>query len=296
MNIDKFLDYIENEQKKSANTVEAYGRDIRAFETYIESEKHKKIEDTTNTDVVSYVMDLKNDGKSKATINRKLSSIKAFFKYLIDTGMAQHNPVDNIKMPKLERKAVDYLTIPQVDQLLELPDETPKGIRDKAILEVMYATGVRVTELIEMTLGDLNLHMGFVSCNGNHGKARIVPLGSHAKEALDRYLNTSREHFMRDKDSKDPSGPLFVNYRGEVMTRQGLWKILKFYGEKAELEDRMTPHLLRNSFAVHLLQNGADVKTLQELMGLEDMQAMQAYLSVTKNRIKEVYDKTHPRA
>lgn len=295
MELDKFINYLKNEKRTADNTCEAYRRDINAFSVFVKEKGGSDIDSATNTDVVSYLMELKNTGKSMATVNRRLASLRAYYKYLIKENKLNTNPAEDIKSPKIKRKELDYLTVEEVEILLDSPDDTIKGIRDKAILELMYATGIRVSELIELKVSEVNLRMGFVTCNGQHGRARIVPMGKYARQALDTYINKSRKGLIRDKD-EDSSAPLFVNYRGEAFTRQGLWKILKQYGEKTGLEDRITPHILRSSFAVHMVQNGADLKSLQELMGHEDVMALQIYLSFSKNRIKDVYDRTHPRA
>ena len=175
---------------------------------------------------------------------------------------------------------------------MSLPDDTQKGIRDRAVLELLYATGIRATELIQMKVPDVNLRMGFIKCDGQHSKARIIPMGRLCRKAMEDYMLDVREKMLSGKESQ----VLFDNYMGEPITRQGLWKVLKEYGEMAGLELSLTPQIIRNSFAVHMLQNGADIKSLQELMGHEDIAATQAYLAVTKNRIKDVYDKAHPRA
>ena len=180
----------------------------------------------------------------------------------------------------------------EIEQLLELPDDTTKGKRDRAILELLYATGIRASELIEMQLDDINVRMGFVKCAGTHGSARIIPIGRPCRRAMDTYIAEVRALLLKGQESE----MLFLNYAGKPFTRQGLWKILKEYGETAGFDIPLTPQVIRNSFAVHMLQNGADVKSLQELMGHEDISATQAYLAVVKNRIKDVYDKTHPRA
>ena len=290
-----FLKYLKDIQKKSDNTIEAYGRDIEAFNRYIKDNyKDKDLVDVTNTDVISYVMSLREEGKSSSTISRKLSSLRLFYKFCITRGQIKENPVADIKMPKTEKKEIEYLTQEEVEVLLNLPDKTPKGIRDKAMLELMYATGIRVSELIELTPGSVNMKMGFVTCDGSHGKARIVPFGNLAKNALREYMKTARGVFL--KDESGDGLPLFLNYTGEPLSRQGFWKILKSYGKKAGLEDKISPQVIRNSFAVHMIQNGADLKTLQDLMGHEDMQTMEVYLTVKKSRIKDVYNKTHPRA
>lgn len=296
MELDKFINYLKNDKKTADNTCEAYQRDINAFSAFVNERGGTDIDAATNTDVVSYLMEMKNSGKSMSTVNRRLASLRAYYKYLIKENKLKINPAEDIKSPKIKRKELDYLSVEEIEMLLEAPDDSIKGIRDKAILELMYATGIRVSELIELKVSDVNLRMGFVTCDGQHGRARIVPMGKYARQALDAYINKSRKGLMRDKDGSDVSSPFFVNYRGEAFTRQGLWKILKHYGEKTGLEDRITPHILRSSFAVHMVQNGADLKSLQELMGHEDVMALQIYLSFSKNRIKDVYDRTHPRA
>ena len=203
------------------------------------------------------------------------------------------NPTTAIRSPRIDRKNLEYLTIEEVDRLLSVPDDSIKGIRDRAILELLYATGIRVSELIDADVSDINLRMGFITCAGEKSKPRIVPLGRPARAALENYIYDGRSALI--KGNKDETA-LFVNYYGKRITRQGLWKLLKEYGVKAGLDHKLTPNIIRNSFAVHMLQNGADLKSLQELMGHEDISATQVYLSVTKNRIKDVYDKSHPRA
>ena len=291
-----FLDYLKKEKKASENTLTAYARDVEAFSRYMEA-SGSSIEQATKTDVLTYIMNLTKEGRSRATANRKLAGLRAAYAYLIKKGKVSFDPTEGIKTPRAQRRKLDYLTMDEMERLLKLPDNSIKGKRDRAILEVLYGTGLRVMELIEMNYGDLNLMMGFLNCSGNHGQARIVPLGTYAKTALAEYLRESRPALLRDEGAKEkPDRPLFVNYMGERFTRQGLWKTLSEYGKAAGLEGRMTPHIIRNTFAVHMIQNGADLRTLQELMGYDDIQAMQAYLMVSKNRIKDVYDRTHPRA
>lgn len=291
-----FITYLKEEKKTSENTCQAYRGDLQAFQEFLMARGVSALEYASGPDVAAYLMELKNSGKSKATANRKLSSIRAFYKFLIRKGVMKENPTEDIKSPRIERKELDYLTIEEVERLLDAPDDSVKGIRDKAILEVMYATGIRVSEIIELTLADVNLRMGFLTLDGSHGRARIVPMGTMARRALDNYFLNSRLPLMREKASEAPDSPLFVNYMGEAFSRQGFWKLLKQYGKQVGLSEKLTPHILRTSFAVHMVQNGADLKSLQELMGHEDIMATQIYLSVTKNRIKDVYDRTHPRA
>lgn len=295
MRIDEFIAYLNTEKKASENTIEAYQRDISAFEVFLRERGILSAVEASNGDVAAYMMELKNEGKSKATTNRKLSSIRTYYRFLMKKGMVGSNPTEDIKSPKIERRQLEYLTIEEVEKLLEAPDDSIKGLRDRAMLEVLYATGIRVSEIIELKMKDVNLRMGFITCNGEHGRARIVPMGVMARKALDAYILNSRNALLKDKDD-GPESVVFVNYMGEPFSRQGFWKVLKQYGKMVDLEDKITPHVLRTSFAVHMVQNGADLKSLQELMGHEDIMATQIYLSVTKNRIKDVYDRTHPRA
>lgn len=294
--IQQFKIYLTNERKMSDNSLQAYCRDISEYLRFLTEKGGGKLEEGSNTDIVSFVLKLKNSGKSSATVNRKVASLRAFYNFMLLRGYVSENPVNNIKSPKIERKELEYLTIEEVDKLLLLPDDSVKGQRDKAILELMYATGIRVSELIEAKVEDINLRLGFITCNGQHGKARIIPMGRPAREAVETYIFEIRQKLIKNKEEDTNQGYLFVNYFGEKLTRQGLWKILKEYASQAGIESKITPQTLRNSFAVHMIQNGADLKSLQELMGHEDITATQIYLSVTKNRIKDVYDRTHPRA
>lgn len=291
-----FLTYLREVKGMSENTIEAYNKDIQAFLTYLKKEGVQEPEGAGDAEIVSYLVALKNDGKAKSTVNRKLASIRAFYRFLVRQGLMDVNPTENIRSPRIGQRKIAYLSIPEVNRLLEMPDDTVKGKRDRAMLEVLYATGVRVSEIIEMKLKDINLELGFVTCSGKHGKARIVPMGKPAVRALANYLENSRSVLMRDRDAESLEGPLFVNYVGEPFTRQGFWKVLKQYGEQAGISEKLTPQILRNSFAVHLVHNGIDIKSLQELMGHEDISATQVYFGSSRNRIKGVYDRTHPRA
>ena len=293
-NIRSFSDYLRDSKNTSENTILAYSRDILAFEKYL-SKKGKEILEATQTDVLSYIMELSKAGKSTSTTNRKLASIRAFYTFKIKENNLKVNPADDIKTPRAERKEVDFLSIAEVEELLKQPGESVKGYRDRAIFEVLYGTGIRVNELIELNLDDVNLRMGFITCQGN-GKGRIVPLGSYAKDAIKKYFDSSMPSLAKNKNYQDGSAPLFLNYMGERFTRQGLWKLMKQYGKAVGMEERITPHILRNSFTVHMIQNGADLKTLQELLGYDDMQALQVFMQLSKSRIKDVYDRTHPRA
>ena len=282
-----FIEYLQKERKMSKNTLEAYSRDILEFMAFEGSRGMSDILDTSSTEIIAFLHNLKIAGKSAATVNRKLASVRAFFNYLIEAGLMKNNPTANIKSPKIERKEIEYLEMDEIDKLLATPDDSVKGVRDRAILEVLYATGIRVSELIEANVEDINLRMGFITCTGEQSNPRIVPLGRPSRAALEDYIYDGRKKLVKENTAEKA---LFVNYYGKRITRQGLWKILKEYGNKAGIEHRLTPNIIRTSFAVHMLQNGADLKTLQELMGHEDITATQVYLSVTKNRIKDVYD------
>jgi integrase/recombinase XerD len=298
--IGRFKDYLINTKELSVNSVSAYLRDLPDFQRFLAEREIHGLSDASKPDVAAWLLKLKKDGMSAATVNRKLASLRSYYKFMMEACGLAINPTAGIRSPRIERKGIEYLLIEEVDRLLSATSDTDIGSRDLAILEMLYATGLRVTELMFANIDDINLRMGFVSCSGAHGKARIIPLGRPARAALERYIYDIRPHFRRENSrgghaSKD-DGALFLNYYGERITRQALWKILKSYSEKAGIDKKITPQILRNSFAVHMIQNGADLKSIQELLGHEDPIATQAYLSVSKNRIKDVYDSSHPRA
>lgn len=295
-NLEYFLLYLEKEHKKSKNTIDAYTKDIKEFADHVKAKACENLAEVSNSHIVGYILDLKNSGKSAATVNRKMSSLRAFYRFMIEKGLATNNPAIEIKTPKIKQKEIDYLTIDEIDKLLSLPADSLKGKRDRAILELMYATGIRVSEVTELQLKDINLRLGYLSLTGEHTRARIAPMGRPAKAAMENYIYDIRPKLIKNKERESPGDPLFVNYAGKKLSRQGLWKIIKEYGAKAGMADRISPQIFRNSFAVHMLHNGADLKSLQELLGHEDPATTQIFLSVSKNKIKDVYDKTHPRA
>ncbi len=290
----EFIEYMRNEKHKAENTLIAYERDLLAFGKFLDKRGAKGLRDCSDNDAVAYVMELGNDNKSKATINRKVSALRTYYDFLISKGEADENPFARIRSVKGDRRQIDYLTIGEVEKLMSLPLDDRKGVRDRALLEFMYGTGARVTEVVRLQFGDINLKMNFVTLKDANDESRIVPLGKYAAAAMDEYVNgvydslTGREHTDEDY--------VFVNFRGEPLTRQGIWKILKDYGAEIGAGNRMTPQILRDSFAVHILQNGGDLKTLQELMGFEDMSVGIAYLAVTDIHVRDVFSRCHPRA
>lgn len=289
----EFLEHLRNDKNKAENTIIAYERDIAAFEKYLK-ERGKSLGRANESDAVSYVLELGNQNKSKATINRKVSSLRNYYDFRIAGGAMTNNPFTKIKSVKGDRRQVDFLTIDEAARLMDLPEGDKKGMRDKALLEFMYGTGARVTEVVRLKFSDLNLNMNFVTLKDADEENRLVPLGRYAAEAMNNYVNDAYPEIVGRKP--DPDDYVFVNFRGETLTRQGIWKILKDYGAMIGIADRMTPQILRDSFAVHILQNGGDLKTLQELMGFEDMSVGIAYLAVTDIHVRDVFKKTHPRA
>ena len=298
--IELFAAELRAKKGVSESSISAYVADISEFANLAEKRGIESLLQAGEAEVVAYVMGLKQEKKAASTIKRKLASLRNFYSHMVKKGEIKKNPVSGIKAPKTVRKQVEYLTIEELDRVFELPFEGAGGLRDKAMIELLYATGIRVREFVELAARDLNLKLGFITCTGEFGKARIIPIGKFCKEALSDYLEKARPEFLQrqlqgeDADGQDCS--LFLNRMGEKMTRQGIWKLLKKYSKAAGLEERLSPQSLRNSFAVHMVQNGADLKSLQELMGHEDATATQIYLNFMKNRIKDVYDRTHPRA
>ncbi|MBR6236662.1 MAG: tyrosine-type recombinase/integrase [Firmicutes bacterium] len=289
--VDKFEAYMEKEKGSSKSTLSAYVADIWDFTDFLKG-RGKEPEDAANADVAAYVMGLSDAGKSHATVNRRLASLRAFYNYLVTIRAVNSNPTTGIKSAKVARKELEYLTVEEVEQLLDIKDDTAAGKRDRAMLELMYATGIRASEACAANISDIDLRIGFISVRSG-GKPRMVPIGRPARAALKDYLQNARPELLKKKQD---TGALFLSYIGERLTRQGVWKILKQRGDEAGLVDRLSPQILRNSFAAHMVQNGADIKSLQDILGHEDITATRIYLSLTKNRIIDVYDKAFPRA
>ncbi len=290
--LDEYIFFMEDEKHKTKNTLQSYRRDILQYITYITDSGIKSFEDTDSKTVNSYVLRLKNLGKAPSTVSRVITSIRSFYIYLIKNGVDVHDPTVELKTPAVEKKLPKVLSANQVDKLLNQPNVNEcKGCRDSAMLEVLYATGIRVSELINLNITDINLDVQFIRCfNGK--RERIVPFGKKAALAILKYLEFSRPLLVRDS----AESALFVNCSGDRISRQGFWKVIKQYQHSAGIEEEITPHSLRHSFAAHLLENGADLKSIQEMMGHADISSTQVYTHIINSKIKDVYLKTHPRA
>ena len=288
--IREFIDYLHNTKKTSRNTEVSYQRDLNKMAAYLEMKGITAAAEVREFDLMGYMDYMEKESFASSTISRSVASMRAFFQHMFTLRKIEENPTDNLKSPKVEKKLPEILTIQEVDDLLKQPDlTTPKGIRDKAMLELLYATGMRVSELIHLEIADVNLQLGYVVCQEN--KERIIPIGNVSKEALTLYLDKGRKVFVKD----DAEPALFTNCSGKAMSRQGFWKMLKAYAQEAGIHRDITPHTLRHSFAVHMLQNGADIKSVQEMLGHSDISTTQVYLSMNINRMRDVYMKAHPR-
>ena len=286
-----FLEFLQKDKKLSNNTLQSYKRDITQYESYINEEnlQYKKV---NKEDIKKYLDNLKNIGKKTSTISRNLASIRSFYQYLLRVKKIKEDPTEGIQSPKVEKRVPSVLTSQEVELLLEQPKSVDlKGIRDKAMLEFAYATGMRVTEIITLDIDDVNLKEGYVNCKHTN-KQRNIPLGAISIKAIKEYIEKARPYLIKSEDEKS----LFVNINGKRLTRQGFWKIVKFYKEQAHIEKDITPHVLRHSFATHLLQNGADLKAIQVMLGHSDISSTQVYMQFQDEGLKNIYKKAHPRA
>ena len=289
--INAFMIYLHNIKKTSENTVMSYRRDLVKVKNYLEEQGVEDVRKITSTNLNSYILYLEKNKFSAATISRNIASLKAFYHYMCKEGMVAEDVAETLHAPKIEKKMPEILSTDEVVRLLEQPSgDTPKEIRDKAMLELLYATGIRVTELITLKLSDVNLQMGYIVCKDS-GKERVIPFGNEAKSALIRYLEGTRASMISDADSEY----LFANCSGQPMSRQGFWKLIKYYAKKAGIVADITPHTLRHSFAAHLVENGADLRSVQEMLGHSDISTTQIYVNMNRNRLREVYAKAHPR-
>ena len=289
--VENFLDFLQKDKKLSDNTLQSYNRDIKLYCNYLDAHNIDPVK-TSEEELNTYLSSLKENGKAVSTVSRNLASLRSFYQYLYRTKVISEDPTINLESPKIERKLPKVLTSEQVELLLEQPKCVDlKGYRDKAMLELVYATGIRVTELISLNVEDINLESGYIKCVGKN-KERIIPIGSLAINALKEYMDKSRNVMLKDENDQ----ALFVNVNGHRLTRQGFWKIIKQYKTQANIDVDITPHTLRHSFAVHLLENGAELRAIQEMLGHSDISSTQMYAQIGQNRIKDVYMKSHPRA
>ena len=289
--IKQFLDFLQNEKRVSNNTLQSYSRDIHQFENYLSQNRINYVK-MDNQKINDYLEHLQDIGKKTSTISRNLASIRSFYQYLIRIKKIKHDPTENIQSPRVEKRVPSVLTSEEVEKLLSQPKDVDlKGTRDKAMLEVAYATGMRVTEIISLNIDDVDLENGFISCKSAN-KQRNIPLGSISIAALREYINDARPIMIRDENETS----LFVNVNGKRLTRQGFWKIVKYYKEQAHITKDITPHVLRHSFATHLLQNGADLKAIQTMLGHSDISSTQVYMQFQDAGIRDIYKRTHPRA
>ena len=286
-----FFGFLENDKKVSLNTLQSYRRDLKQFEKYIEDNGEDYAE-VTNDGIKEYIEHMQEIGKKPSTVSRGLASIRSFYQYEAKNKVVEKDPTEGIQSPKIEKRVPSVLTSSEVALLLDQPKDVDlKGTRDKAMLEFAYATGMRVTEIISLNIEDVNLETGYATCR-NGKKERTVPMGNMSLKALKEYVLEARPTMIRDDNEK----ALFVNVNGQRLTRQGFWKIIKYYKDQAHIDKDITPNVLRHSFATHLLQNGADLKSIQMMLGHSDILSTQIYMQFQDESLKNVYKKAHPRA
>lgn len=291
--IHEFINYLSVERGLASNTLESYGRDLRQYSQYLQVDTEANLDSVSRSTIVNYLLYLQTQGKATATVARRLAALKAFYQFLMREKMINSDPTANLESPKLEKRLPKVLTVTEVERLLaQAKAGDPSGMRDRAMLELLYATGLRVSELVDLNVKDVNLETGYIRCTGKGSKERIVPLGSLAILSCREYVTSGRAKLVKNREELS----LFVNHHGHRLTRQGFWKIVKRYADDAKIEKDITPHTLRHSFATHLLENGADLRSVQEMLGHADISTTQIYTHVTRGRLKEVYARAHPRA
>ncbi|WP_432359141.1 site-specific tyrosine recombinase XerD [Sporosarcina sp. UB5] len=292
--LEDYIHFLKVERQLSQNTVTSYKRDLSDYLDQLEKAGVGSIDDIDRSAILQYLHSLKELGKSSRTVARHISSIRSFHQFLLREKVTTQDPTVHLEMPKLEQKLPSVLSVTEVDKLISMPESSkPQGKRDIAMLELLYGTGMRVSELIGLNVDDIHISMGFVRVFGKGGKERIVPLGGGAMNACTAYIREARPTFIAKTKGSDA---LFVNMRGSRLTRQGCWKIIKGYAMEAGIQKELTPHILRHSFATHLIENGADIRAVQEMLGHADISTTQIYTHVSKARLKDVYVKFHPRA
>lgn len=293
--LDDYLHFLKVERQLAANTLVSYERDLKNYLQYLkEVEQLDSLRKVERVHILNHLSHLKETTKTSRTVARHISSIRSFHQFLIRERVVDNDPTVHLEMPKMDKKLPNVLSIEEVDALMQAP-ETNKanGKRDQAMLELLYASGMRISECINLDIEDINLTMGFVRCFGKGGKERIIPLGKSALRACQTYLESARGDLMKIGEATDA---LFINQRGKRLTRQGFWKLLKQHAQKAGIQKELTPHTLRHSFATHLIENGADLRAVQEMLGHADISTTQIYTHVSKTRLKDVYSQFHPRA
>ena len=289
--IQEFIDYLHKTRGTSKNTEVSYERDLKKLEKYLTEGGFETAEQITSTVLNSYVLYMERKNFAASSISRSIASIRAFFQFLTQKYRWKENPAEKLKAPKIEKKLPDILSVEEVELLLKQPKEnTAKGIRDRAMLELLYATGIRVSELISLKVKDINLKLGYLTCSSGE-RERVIPCGTTAKQAVEHYMEGARKILLGEQESDY----LFLNCSGKSMSRQGFWKVLKGYAASAGIQQDITPHTLRHSFAAHLVQNGADLKSVQEMMGHSDISTTQIYMNMNIHKIRDVYMKAHPR-
>ena len=287
-----FITYLTKKRKASKSTVSSYCRDLDRMFQFLGKKGIERSTDITEINLNSYILYLEKEGFSVSTVCRNVASMKAYFHYLFGKRLIEQDPTSSIKAPHMEKKAPGILSQQQVGHLLEQPSaQSIKGIRDKAMLELLYATGMRVSELLSVQMVDINFNLDYIVCRDEE-HLRVIPLGRKAKEAIQRYLGEAREALLKGKKSNY----MFVNCQGNPMSRQGFWKNLKEYAEKAGMKEDITPHTFRHCFAAHLVENGADLRDVQEMLGHSDISTTQIYMDMAVGKVRKSYQKAHPRA
>ncbi len=290
--INEYLTYLEFEKHVSSNTYDSYRRDVQKYKQYLEEQNITDFKNSNHTIILNYLHSLQKNGLSASSITRSIASLRSLYHFLVTKQIVTSDPTANIKRLKPEKRLPQILTPQEVEILLNQPQRNNfKGYRDRAMLEILYATGMRVSELIALRLSDINLDIGYINCH-HRGQVRVIPIYSVARIAIREYIDRARNKLLKIQD-KDI---LFLNRDGAQLTRQGFWKIIKVYTEQAGINREITPHTLRHSFAIHLLENGADLKSIQEMLGHIDISSTQMYAQIVKNKLLEVYDISHPRA
>ncbi|HEU20095.1 MAG TPA: site-specific tyrosine recombinase XerD [Deltaproteobacteria bacterium] len=290
--VDEYLNFLAIEKGVSLNTLEAYSRDLNRYTGFMQERGMSGITGITSTDVIAFLGSLRNNGLTPNSVNRTLAALRGFYKYLLRDKVIESNPIANIELAKVWMRLPDTLSRAEMDQLLEqAAAESPLGMRDRAMLELMYATGIRVAELITVSMNSINWQVGFLIVIGKGDKERIVPVGRPALAFITRYINEGRPKLLK----RTMTNVLFVNRSGTGLTRQGFWKIVKKYARKAGLENKVHPHTFRHSFATHLLEGGADLRSVQVMLGHSDISTTQIYTHVTRELLKDIHKKYHPR-